>query len=102
MRTPEEGWGSGWSLAEAGATLFGVPRQTCHCICFRAPATTSPSAVNLVPLFAGAVSFPGKGAVLGCIPGEPRSPESLEHNEARVLRILHFFYCKLSKICICM
>lgn len=27
MPKPEEGWGSGWSLAaEVGATLFGVPR----------------------------------------------------------------------------
>lgn len=67
--------------------------QTCHCVCFRAPATTIPLAVNLVPHSAGSLL----GAAIGGFPGEPEFPESLEQNGAKVLRILHIFTANLAR-----
>lgn len=60
-----------------GDPCLGYLEQTCHCIHFRAIATTRPLAVNLEPHSARGHPIPPGRAALGFVPGEPQSPESL-------------------------
>lgn len=82
-----------WGLAGVGGDpCLGFLGQICLCIRFRAPATTSPLAVNLGPHYAEGHLVPWAKGCSWVYPGKPRSPGSLEQNEARDLRNLHFFF----------